>query len=152
LHTKAKIAIAVAISVAAIVPTIIISTAMLPTPYLAVITSGGGKVIGGSWHYAGKETLYGSIPESLCRILGDVIGEPLACPNQPSSLAQKYVNDKGDSAYLLQTGAGPYSAGGNKKVGTTEIYVVVVNSKVYCVTTNSTLPIPSEYTKCPSIN
>jgi hypothetical protein len=145
-----KIAIAVAIAMGAIVLTII--TTESPAPYLTVATSGVGKIIGDSWHYVGKETLYGGVTYDLCPILGNITGEPLACHNQPSYLAPKYVNDKGDSAYLLETGVGPYSSGGNKKVGTTEIYVVVVNSRVYCVTTNTTIPIPSQYTRCPSIS
>jgi len=149
LQTPIIIAIAITIGVAAIAAIIMIQR----TPELVVVESERGAIIGDSWRYAGNETLYGSIPQQVCPILGTVTGAGINCPYIPSMQAEKYVNANGTSAYLL-TG----TLGGNMinragdKVPPTKVYIVVINSKVYCVTTNPAVTETSNpYSKCSSI-
>jgi len=134
------------VSAAAIAIPIIIF-AIFPAPYLMIDPSISGAIVGDSWRYAGIETLHGSLANQACPIMSEITGEGIPCVSSGSYDAQKYVNDKGDSAYLLESSLGEMS----DKWSHTETYVVVINSHVYCVATNSTLPLLGTYNECQKV-
>ncbi len=99
---------------------------------------------GPSWHYAGNETSR-TLGGEYCADLG------IACPSsQPLVTGEKYVNnDTGLVAYLVHEGETRMN--GNQVIEQIEAYIVFMNDKVYCVSTNSTNAIFALYNKCPHV-
>ena len=98
------------------------------------------------WHFAGNETLPGTLGDYICSI------PPTPCPQHPIFTADMYVNNLGKKVDLVTRGEGHIDPSDNAT--TLDSYdIVIANSTVYCVATNSTSSFIglNQYYRCPSV-
>jgi hypothetical protein len=120
-----------------------IITALAEVPWLDVKQMDHATIVGNSWHKIGSENLVGPIAGEICPAIGKAAGQMTDCPNVQSVAVEKYMNNISMPIYLASGGIG-YGHSFAK------VYMVIYNSQIVCMWTNSTQPSLGPFIRCPA--